>query len=171
MHHLALEVGGLDHVVVDHRDGAHPGGRERQHGRRSEAAGADHGDVGGGEAALCGLAEAGQCAVACGAGALGVRQFGNRLHKRGKSHAHRLRRARGAGASGETCPRAGWAARRGRDARGFPGSTERPGRIQPALGHVSRRGPLLRGRTGTLRRNREVARAEKPADSCRNCGW
>ena len=39
---LALEVGGVDHVVVDDADGAHPGRGEVEQRRRPETAGADH---------------------------------------------------------------------------------------------------------------------------------
>ena len=39
--HLALQVGGVDDVVVDHADRADPGGGEVERGRRAEAAGAD----------------------------------------------------------------------------------------------------------------------------------
>ena len=41
VHHLALQVGGVDDVVVDHPDGAHPGGGEVEQGRRPEASGPD----------------------------------------------------------------------------------------------------------------------------------
>ena len=39
--HLALQVGGVDHVVVDEADRADPGGGEVERGRRAEAAGAE----------------------------------------------------------------------------------------------------------------------------------
>jgi hypothetical protein len=42
VHHLALQVGQLDDVVVMQPDGADPGGGEIQQQRRAEAAGADH---------------------------------------------------------------------------------------------------------------------------------
>ena len=40
--HLPLQVGVLDHVVVDHPDRAHPGGAEVEQRRGAEAAGPDH---------------------------------------------------------------------------------------------------------------------------------
>ena len=39
--HLALQVGGVDHVVVDKADRADPGGGEVERGRGAEAAGAE----------------------------------------------------------------------------------------------------------------------------------
>jgi hypothetical protein len=39
--HLALEVGVVDHVVIDDPEGAHPGSRQVQRGRRTQAPSAD----------------------------------------------------------------------------------------------------------------------------------
>ncbi len=39
---LAVEVGGLDHVVVDHQQPADTARRQRQQGRTAEATRADH---------------------------------------------------------------------------------------------------------------------------------
>ena len=44
---LALQVGELDHVVVDDAQGADPGGRQVHQKGRAESAGADHQDLGG----------------------------------------------------------------------------------------------------------------------------
>ncbi len=50
--HLALEVGGLDHVVVDHADRAHTRRGEVEQGRRPQPPGPDHEHPGGLEPAL-----------------------------------------------------------------------------------------------------------------------
>ncbi len=44
--HLALQVGGVDDVVVDEADGADPGGGQVERGRRPEAAGAEQQHLG-----------------------------------------------------------------------------------------------------------------------------
>ena len=62
--HLPLQIGQLDDVVVDHGERADAGRREGEHDGGAEAAGADDGDVRGGEAALGDLAETGEARVA-----------------------------------------------------------------------------------------------------------
>ena len=62
VHDLALQIGCLDHVVVDDGEGADARRGEGEHDRRAEAAGADDGDVRGGEAALAEFAESGEAA-------------------------------------------------------------------------------------------------------------
>ena len=70
VHHLALQVGRVDDVVVDHPDGAHPGGGEVEQGRRPEPPGTDDEHPGGPQPALPVAADVGQQQVAGVAGAL-----------------------------------------------------------------------------------------------------
>nr|BFF08784.1 hypothetical protein GCM10025699_00870 [Microbacterium flavescens] len=85
MHDLALEIGCLDPVVVDDRQGADSGCGEGEHDGGSESARADHSHVRGGEPALRDLAEPRQHAVSRGAGALVVAQLREGLDERGKA--------------------------------------------------------------------------------------
>ena len=55
--HLALQVAQVHVVVVDDAQGAHAGGGQVEQGRRAEAAGADHQDLGVLEAALADRAD------------------------------------------------------------------------------------------------------------------
>ncbi len=62
--HLALEVGGVDHVVVDDPDRADPGRGEIESGRRAEPTGAEQKDLGVQEGDLALDADLGQERVA-----------------------------------------------------------------------------------------------------------
>ena len=86
MHHLALQVGGVDDVVVDHPDGAHPGGGEVEQGRRPEATGTDDEHPRRAQPALPVEAEVRQEQVAGVAGALLSRELGAGRHQRGSCH-------------------------------------------------------------------------------------
>ena len=86
VHHLALQVGRVDDVVVDHPDRADPGGGEVEQGGRPEAPGTDDQHPGGPQPALPVAAHVGQQQVAGVAGALGRRELGAGRHQRGSGH-------------------------------------------------------------------------------------
>ena len=81
--HLALQVRGVDDVVVHHAQVPDTGsGQVEQHGA-AEAAGPDHQDPGGGEAALTLDPDAGQHGVTGVAGGCGTGQGRARRDQRG----------------------------------------------------------------------------------------
>ena len=116
VHDLALQVGRLDDVVVDHDEFADPGRGQGEHDGRAQTAGADHGHARGGEPALADLAQPGEAGVPRGAGALVRAECGDRLHERREGHDPRVRPAeppRRRVAASESAPSRTSAQRRG----------------------------------------------------------
>ena len=86
VHDLALEVGEVDDVVVDHADRPDPGRREVEQGRRTEPAGADDENPRGAQPALTVAAEIGEQQVPGIPRALVRGQLGARGHERRTRH-------------------------------------------------------------------------------------
>ena len=86
VHDLALQVGGVDDVVVDDPDGADPGGRQVEQCGRPQAAGSDDEHARGAQPALAVAAEIGQEQVAGVAGAFPRGELRARRHQRGSCH-------------------------------------------------------------------------------------
>ena len=80
MDDLALQVGEIDPVVVDHAQGADAGGGEILQERRAEPAGADHQHARGDQPRLAHAADLGQHDVARVAADLRLGELGQRRH-------------------------------------------------------------------------------------------
>jgi hypothetical protein len=86
VHDLALQVGGVDDVVVDHADRAHAGGREVQQRRRAQPPGTHDQHPRGPQPSLPVAADVGQQQVPGVPRALRRRELGAGWHQRGSSH-------------------------------------------------------------------------------------